>query len=352
MPPSSSRARFSSRPRRGRGSSSRASASSSRASVFGPTPGHRAEPARGGGLAQLVGGADAERARDLDGALGARARGSGRGRPGRARARARARRARRSRRSRPARAGAPRCPGRCRGSSRTRPPGRARPPAPAAPRIVSAARRYARTVYGFASPAPAATRTRRGGRRSGRCPRMGSFQGVFDHVTIRASDRAASRALLHHRAGRARDRPDALGRPVRRVERLLAGGGTAWSPSPPAFTSASARPRPSAWTSSGRPASTPATRATASPARGRVRRRLLRRLPARPRRQQRRGGPLRGRAPRGVDHLWVRVADVERSARFYEAIAPFAGLREEEREGRAQFAGPGAGSFSVLWATT
>ena len=51
---------------------------------------------------------------------------------------------------------------------------------------------------------------------------------------------------------------------------------------------------------------------------------------------------------RGVDHIWVRVADVERSARFYETIAPFAGLREEEREGRAQFAGPEAGSFSVL----
>ena len=50
----------------------------------------------------------------------------------------------------------------------------------------------------------------------------------------------------------------------------------------------------------------------------------------------------------GVDHLWVRVADVERSARFYEAIAPFAGLREQKREGRAQFAGAGGGSFSVL----
>jgi catechol 2,3-dioxygenase-like lactoylglutathione lyase family enzyme len=50
----------------------------------------------------------------------------------------------------------------------------------------------------------------------------------------------------------------------------------------------------------------------------------------------------------GVDHLWIRVADVERAARFYEAIAPYAGLREEKREGRAQFAGQGSGSFSVL----
>ena len=36
------------------------------------------------------------------------------------------------------------------------------------------------------------------------------------------------------------------------------------------------------------------------------------------------------------------------SARFYETIAPFAGLRQQDREGRAQFAGAGAGSFSVL----
>ena len=50
----------------------------------------------------------------------------------------------------------------------------------------------------------------------------------------------------------------------------------------------------------------------------------------------------------GVDHLWVRVGDVASSARFYETIAPFAGLREQERGGRAQFAGRRAGSFSVL----
>jgi catechol 2,3-dioxygenase-like lactoylglutathione lyase family enzyme len=51
---------------------------------------------------------------------------------------------------------------------------------------------------------------------------------------------------------------------------------------------------------------------------------------------------------RGVDHLWIRVADVERSARFYETIAPYARMREQERSDRAQFAGEGAGSFSVL----
>jgi catechol 2,3-dioxygenase-like lactoylglutathione lyase family enzyme len=51
---------------------------------------------------------------------------------------------------------------------------------------------------------------------------------------------------------------------------------------------------------------------------------------------------------RGVDHLWIRVASLASSARFYETIAPFAGLREEKREGRAQFAGEETGSFSVL----
>jgi catechol 2,3-dioxygenase-like lactoylglutathione lyase family enzyme len=51
---------------------------------------------------------------------------------------------------------------------------------------------------------------------------------------------------------------------------------------------------------------------------------------------------------RGVDHVWIRVADVDRSARFYETIAPFARLTGQERDGRAQFAGEGAGSFSVL----
>ena len=54
------------------------------------------------------------------------------------------------------------------------------------------------------------------------------------------------------------------------------------------------------------------------------------------------------RPPGHIDHLWIRVADVETSARFYETIAPFAGLREQKRDGRAQFAGAGAGSFSVL----
>jgi catechol 2,3-dioxygenase-like lactoylglutathione lyase family enzyme len=50
----------------------------------------------------------------------------------------------------------------------------------------------------------------------------------------------------------------------------------------------------------------------------------------------------------GVDHLWVRVADVATSKRFYETIAPHArlGLDRDTPE-RAQFSGE-SGSFSVL----
>jgi catechol 2,3-dioxygenase-like lactoylglutathione lyase family enzyme len=49
-----------------------------------------------------------------------------------------------------------------------------------------------------------------------------------------------------------------------------------------------------------------------------------------------------------VDHLWIRVADVEASKRFYETIAAHAriGLGTDTPE-RAQFAGE-RGSFSVL----
>ena len=49
-----------------------------------------------------------------------------------------------------------------------------------------------------------------------------------------------------------------------------------------------------------------------------------------------------------VDHLWIRVADVERSAAFYELVAERAGFRRErETTGRAQFAGE-SGSFSLV----
>ena len=68
-PPTSSQARLSSSPRCGRGSASRASASSSCASRLRPDPRHGPQPPGRRRLAQLVGRADAERPRDLDRAL-------------------------------------------------------------------------------------------------------------------------------------------------------------------------------------------------------------------------------------------------------------------------------------------
>ena len=48
-----------------------------------------------------------------------------------------------------------------------------------------------------------------------------------------------------------------------------------------------------------------------------------------------------------VDHLWLRVADLAASRRFYETIAPVAGFRVAgELEDRVGFGGPG-GSFTI-----
>jgi catechol 2,3-dioxygenase-like lactoylglutathione lyase family enzyme len=53
----------------------------------------------------------------------------------------------------------------------------------------------------------------------------------------------------------------------------------------------------------------------------------------------------------GVDHLWIRVADVAASKRFYEAIGPYAGFRlRRNTPNRAQFVGT-SGSFSVVAGT-
>jgi catechol 2,3-dioxygenase-like lactoylglutathione lyase family enzyme len=50
----------------------------------------------------------------------------------------------------------------------------------------------------------------------------------------------------------------------------------------------------------------------------------------------------------GIDHLWLRVADVEASVRFYELVAPFAGYEVRRRTAeRVSFRAPG-GSFSIL----
>ena len=51
-----------------------------------------------------------------------------------------------------------------------------------------------------------------------------------------------------------------------------------------------------------------------------------------------------------IDHLWIRVADVAASRRFYDAVAPHAGFRAvEERDDHVRYSpGPGRGSFTIL----
>jgi catechol 2,3-dioxygenase-like lactoylglutathione lyase family enzyme len=52
-----------------------------------------------------------------------------------------------------------------------------------------------------------------------------------------------------------------------------------------------------------------------------------------------------------IDHLWMRVADLGAAKRFYETIAPHAGLRlAKETPDRVQFAGS-TGSFSLVRGT-
>jgi len=49
-----------------------------------------------------------------------------------------------------------------------------------------------------------------------------------------------------------------------------------------------------------------------------------------------------------IDHLWIRVADIQASTRFYETVSPAAGFRVGREDGdRTQFACV-SGSFSVL----
>jgi catechol 2,3-dioxygenase-like lactoylglutathione lyase family enzyme len=52
-----------------------------------------------------------------------------------------------------------------------------------------------------------------------------------------------------------------------------------------------------------------------------------------------------------IDHLWIRVADVAAARRFYDVIAPHAGFRlVAETPDRVRFAGAG-GSFSLVTGT-
>jgi catechol 2,3-dioxygenase-like lactoylglutathione lyase family enzyme len=49
-----------------------------------------------------------------------------------------------------------------------------------------------------------------------------------------------------------------------------------------------------------------------------------------------------------IDHLWIRVADLDRTRAFYDAIAPHAGLRKDrDTAERVQYRGA-TGSFSLL----
>ena len=54
------------------------------------------------------------------------------------------------------------------------------------------------------------------------------------------------------------------------------------------------------------------------------------------------------RMPGKIDHLWIRVADVQAAKRFYETIAPHAGFRQtSERPERVHF-GNDTGSFGLV----
>lgn len=52
-----------------------------------------------------------------------------------------------------------------------------------------------------------------------------------------------------------------------------------------------------------------------------------------------------------VDHVWLRVADLDAAARFYDAVAPFAAIRRRsDVDGRVSYVrdGPGGGTFSLV----
>jgi catechol 2,3-dioxygenase-like lactoylglutathione lyase family enzyme len=57
------------------------------------------------------------------------------------------------------------------------------------------------------------------------------------------------------------------------------------------------------------------------------------------------------RSPGNIDHLWIRVADVAASTRFYETVAPYGAFRlAHDSPERARFVGA-SGSFSVVAGT-
>jgi catechol 2,3-dioxygenase-like lactoylglutathione lyase family enzyme len=56
------------------------------------------------------------------------------------------------------------------------------------------------------------------------------------------------------------------------------------------------------------------------------------------------------RHPGNVDHVWIRVADRAASQRFYETIAPYAGFKLADNRERSTFVGKG-GSFTLAEGT-
>ena len=55
------------------------------------------------------------------------------------------------------------------------------------------------------------------------------------------------------------------------------------------------------------------------------------------------------RSEGAIDHIWIRVPDVDAAKRFYSDIAPHAGFRlVEEAAARARYAGSEGGSFTLL----
>jgi catechol 2,3-dioxygenase-like lactoylglutathione lyase family enzyme len=52
-----------------------------------------------------------------------------------------------------------------------------------------------------------------------------------------------------------------------------------------------------------------------------------------------------------IDHLWIRVADVEHAGRFYETIAPYAGLSVRRAEPERLTVAGSSGSFSLVAGT-
>jgi catechol 2,3-dioxygenase-like lactoylglutathione lyase family enzyme len=57
------------------------------------------------------------------------------------------------------------------------------------------------------------------------------------------------------------------------------------------------------------------------------------------------------RSPGNIDHLWIRVADVAASKRFYATLAPYSGFEpRHDAPGRSHFRGA-SGSFAVVAGT-